>query len=728
MLYLVIGLVVFVALGAFFRQTKHGGHDGAGQSHGAQGGAAHPSSFDALVADASETSGKTPGPTAPGGLIPPAQSEAQVPAQTQPAEQSKSTAQPPVQPKTQSEGISKHKPQEKPEPLNPVLSAAPISSPSAVNSATYSTVAPTALKTDSPYSYSSSEELQKPHSDPSLLRWCGRTGSLQIGEFILHGPVTYWSDGPSKTPEPCCIDITLPVEFPDPDTGSEDIVEAFPPESSVSYAEMSPQARGFYLTWLAGGRIQPPPHASCPLLWFYGVERRTLVDKLDLGVCLAEVFRLLPLLRWEPLRQAITHFAIWLSAKIWLPEEELLGVCRSLPQVPQELFNLILKPYADTKLPLPSAVAFTLMRASALLYRTALEDKKDPSELENMPFIPHSQALLERFVPLYKNTCSGGLILRKPKTSMFLACSPTNPSLASEKGASASVLELPDFFTDLTDFAPLFPVWRDFLRTVQLDSTQTSAAKEAESLADRPDLEGFVQTLKAEMPKREGAEETGSTPVLTDLAALGDVMNIEHGGPEEKARGGDRRKIVEVARVEGYLVLPDLGVSGKEYRWGDPIALVPLELGERLSDHYNSSALLLEFASAATGASTSETVKTYRTHLDDYFSLSSDDHKRLLALEPLLLRNPPDPKSLGEFFQLCFQTEEREVLERFLTRFLKESGGKGPEEDLRVLLDLPPIPLEPEPNPEEDGKLEQEKNPLELGEEVASILAPLFRE
>ena len=108
--------------------------------------------------------------------------------------------------------------QEEIDPLTPVLAAAPISSPSAVASATYSSAAPTALGGDSPYSYGALQERKKSGVASLLLRWCGKTGSLQIGDFVILGPVTYWSDGSSTTSEPCCIDIILPVEYPDEET------------------------------------------------------------------------------------------------------------------------------------------------------------------------------------------------------------------------------------------------------------------------------------------------------------------------------------------------------------------------------------------------------------------------------------------------------------------------------------------------------------------------------
>ena len=107
--------------------------------------------------------------------------------------------------------------------------------------------------------------------------------------------------------------------------------------TNISYEAMTPLQRGIYLTWLAGGRIQPPQHVCYPALWLFGLERRVLVDRLDLGICIGEAFRLMPLLRWESLKDSLVRFVTWMAVKLWLPEEDLLAFCKTLAVVPDEL-------------------------------------------------------------------------------------------------------------------------------------------------------------------------------------------------------------------------------------------------------------------------------------------------------------------------------------------------------------------------------------------------------
>jgi hypothetical protein len=625
-------------------------------------------------------------------------------------------------------------------PLKPLLAAAPISSPNAVTSATYASVAPPTLG-DSPYAYGNTEEAKsKPAA--TLLRWSGKMGSIQIGNLTVRGPVTYWSDGPSSTPEPSCIDIALPVEYP----GGE---SELPKEGAGSYREMTPLQRGVYLLWLAEGRIQPPSHISYPILWLFGLERRVLSDRLDIGICIGEAFRLLPLIWWDSLRQGLIKFITWMAAKAWLPEEQLMAFCRSLPTVPTEILNMLLRPYADAKLPLPSSIAFTVMRASPLAEEEGLKRS-----------IPHTDELVTQFAGKYKSKCAGGLVLPKPKNSIFVAYVPANPTLSRDKNLAGGVLELPDFFKDPADFAPLVAVWKEFLKNVApaVFSDSPAASSEppsaAEELEDRPDWDSFVRRLQGMPDAEESAENAEiSSPLVTSLEAVADLVRIERPGRSESDQGqkskkkpgaSDRKKIADAARVEGFLILPDLGIAGKEYQWDDPVVLAPFPPGERPSQDYNAAALLLEYACALTrlsGPEGMEKLKTLTARLDDYFSLSSDDHSRLDALSSIFsaifstTSSSGNPDNIGECLQFWLQREQRIAVRDFLIPFLapeqdvqkgdaKGGHAQGGNADL-ISAVCGSLGIE-RPSSSDAAPMSPEAR-LELGLQVGKTLAPLFK-
>ena len=118
------------------------------------------------------------------------------------------------------------------------------------------------------------------------LSWCGQEKSITIGRFRLTDPMVYVSTERGPHEEASCIDLSLPVG----DVGrgmSEGLGE------DPSYAGMSPNQRAIYLLWLSRGRVGPLSEIGYVLLYFYGLERRLIIDRQDLSPIVKEVVRLL---------------------------------------------------------------------------------------------------------------------------------------------------------------------------------------------------------------------------------------------------------------------------------------------------------------------------------------------------------------------------------------------------------------------------------------------------
>lgn len=95
-----------------------------------------------------------------------------------------------------------------------------------------------------------------------------RSGMVYVGSSMSAAPNDGWS---SSVVVPCLIDPKLKV-------GS------LPPESPTdtvywpSYASISPVQRAIYLHWLSTGKRDPSYPVGYAFLYFYGLERRLLVD------------------------------------------------------------------------------------------------------------------------------------------------------------------------------------------------------------------------------------------------------------------------------------------------------------------------------------------------------------------------------------------------------------------------------------------------------------------
>lgn len=568
-----------------------------------------------------------------------------------------------------------------------IRSAKPLTSPELASGATYSAHAPAGE--ESPYGRSS-EPKKQAQAVSNLLRWCGRAGTIQLENITVPNPMAYWSNGEPATKEPSCIDVTLPVVFPQPE-------DQLPAEGAESYADMSELQRGIYLTWLAGGRIQPPLHMCYPAIWLFGIERRTIIDKLDLPMCISEMFRLLPLLRWDALKDNLINFITWLAIKVWLPDEDLLGFCKRLNSVPEGLLDIILNSYTNSMLPLPSAVAFTVMRTAEKLRR--------PDD----PIIPHSDEDLKIFTPIYKDLCKGGMVMLKPKNNLKIVYTPSNPSIKLSKKDSLPV-EIPDFFENLSVFKPLLDSWEVFL---EAKKTMNPQVQDLSDLAERPDFEGFINSLRA---------EDMNVPLIASLEDLGRLMKFDT-SPGTKVTGKERKAFVDTAQVEGWQIVPDLGISGRNYSWQERILFLELAPGSRLSTSYRAASFVLEFTCATLAIDEDRVFEPLRQRMNDFFPMTDEENIRLEAQKPLNLPTQYGPEYYGEFLCAWLSENERKSLKNMVlsaVSFMQEFGD-NPEVN-SVLCEY----LGLNEN-EELTELELTKTPKEWGNDILKLSALLFK-
>lgn len=130
-------------------------------------------------------------------------------------------------------------------------------------------------------------------------QWYGPGTTAYVNGTALPGGMLYVGRSlaaPDRSPEPALINPTLKVDTRSPDLFGSTM--GYWP----AYGDISPRARGAYLNWLAGGRTSPTAYIGYVFLFFYGLERRALVDiarnpqlRWELPHLRAEVTRLLDL-------------------------------------------------------------------------------------------------------------------------------------------------------------------------------------------------------------------------------------------------------------------------------------------------------------------------------------------------------------------------------------------------------------------------------------------------
>jgi hypothetical protein len=129
--------------------------------------------------------------------------------------------------------------------------------------------------------WSSPVPMQGDAVDRGSCGWVPPGAPVEVAGLVLPGGMLYVGrhlPAPrGGAPDPALINPHLKVDPRQPDWAASSV--GYWP----SYSDISPGARAAYLTWLAGGRREANVPISWPFLFFYGLERRLLVDAVQPG-------------------------------------------------------------------------------------------------------------------------------------------------------------------------------------------------------------------------------------------------------------------------------------------------------------------------------------------------------------------------------------------------------------------------------------------------------------
>jgi hypothetical protein len=575
------------------------------------------------------------------------------------------------------------------------------------------------------------EEIKEPppqqQQSAADLIWAGKGGRIEVKGIALPGPMVYWSNGGARIKEPSSIDITLPVKI------DENIGQ---PEIPSSYEAMSPEQRGAYLRWLSRGRMGTPS-SSYFRLWFFGIERRAIYEKKDAALCLVEISSRLPSLLESPSLPVILRFLTCVAVMIKYPTEKLALDLRHITNLPPDILNVLLAPYASSEIRLPPLIAYTVMR----------------NAYSGGSPVMHNNEQLSMFAATYTEVTDMGMTLIRPKSTAYVSYFPTNPTLSGTKPLTS--IEAPDFFKDPSQFSTLTQIW-DYIRNLKLQNP-TPPPRKKHKLAERKQDENDSNSVKSEsisevseisenipesLDQQMRADidsfiheklQNQHEPLIISMLELSDLIELEIG---ERPTGAQRRGILEITRAGGRLIIPEIGILGKVYHWEDSVSLAWIEIGDRVSDAYRTAAILLEYASSFTGGAIDITEHklfgrkpTERKkklidileRLTVHFELEKEELDRLSVLLQIFEHQAVDPQNLSVSFQNWLQIEDRMLIRDFFFRLCAPSGESFAKEREEFLTSLSTL-LEVEGRPQSVIKPN-----VSTGDALIKALKHLFR-
>jgi len=516
---------------------------------------------------------------------------------------------------------------------------------------------------------SQSYAIPKPNAKLTGVRWLAESESINMAGLVISGGMLYFTERATQfgQSEPSLIDATLRVAR-SPMNLTERQMPYWP-----SYRSITPEARRAYLQWLAGGRREPAD-AGYVFLFFYGLERRVLIDapsdpqaKTEIPAIKAEVERLLGLYGDNnSFRGYATRFLAHIDAGSVQPQSytsEPVASAADGYELPMSL-RVALGQMAVDKYPLNPSWALAWALAEPNITRR--------TPVTRCP---------EQFAALFKHEFAkrypNGIVLPQNKTKLKVAYRP----------ASAG-LNIPAVTVDLPDVAATSGT-RNKLQVIVEDCTTVLDAF-SRYLGRNPDAGGSLEAI-LQLPTELWPTEAKAELEQLEQRVGGETICMSFGelaGRFKSAGALSRDKVIALARAlesKRIGLEPDVLSGSRTPKAEDTIALFAADSDEgtlRSTDGYSAAAVTLDLASAvaaADGDTSLEELSLLSGHIDSWDHLCVAHRKRLKAHLQIQLKQPPTLASLKKKLEPLTLEAKRKIAS-FLAHLAHADGEVTPQE------------------------------------------------
>lgn len=505
-------------------------------------------------------------------------------------------------------------------------------------------------------------------------RWLHADDSIEIAGTILPAGLVYVGPrlkAPNGIAEPALINPNLTVSGRG---NCQDQHTTYWP----SYSDLSPEGRRAYLHWLSTGRSHPDCDIGLVFLFFYGLERRVIVDsqkdsaaKEEWPTILAELRRLLGI--YGPRSDSFKRYAGDLLTWIELDGASQRLYEQPIPDLPRtyELppyLRLALGQASTDRKPVPTGLALSWVRLSPEIYlRTPAT--RCPDEFGRL------------FARRYQDVFSAGLVLPKNRTKLKFSYRPASPGL-SGVNVSLGFGDIPDV-TALTapikKLAEIVEQCTNELATYsRLIGKDPGAGGTLEGLLVLP-ADAWPDAAQATLERLTAQVSEG--PVSLLLSELLDSL----GGTKLPMSRERFRNLARTLERAGIGLEPHVLAGAKAPAEQDTIVLFQQPALESVGApraEYQTAVLTLQLASAmaqADGDFHARELAHLQTEIDGWAHLSLAERRRLNAHLLWLTTSPMSLAALKKKLE-PLPPQAREILATFMATLAQSDGFVSPEE------------------------------------------------
>lgn len=502
-------------------------------------------------------------------------------------------------------------------------------------------------------------------------RWIDKDKTVDVAGIKIPGGMFYLGTSLPTRPgavDPCLVDPTKPIARQANFTVRE---TAYWP----SYSEVSSVARRAYLEWLLDGRRHPGADIGYVFMFFYGLERRAIVEaKKDTQACadlplIAQELRELLAVYGEKsgsFRNYANGLLNWVEFARYprkLYEKPIPVLARSF-ELPFHV-RLALGQAALDKVPVPGRLALAWIQYL-------------PDSPPKTPAVRCPDQFERLFLEKYKRTFGPGVVLPLTKTKLKLVYRPASSAFNGSDGLALS-------FGDLPDASVLVGTVKKLLTLVDAVTTElgpysryvgrnAAGAASLEALIHLPTSlwpASSLQALKTRMGEGMIAlsfqellssfDATG-VPTKETLHALARALESTDVGMEPDVLSGAKSPKPEDAVV--LFAVPAASSSSRKDT-GYQVAVLTLQLSAAVAN--------------ADGSFGVEEMSHLRRQIQSWAHIPDDLQRRLLAQLRILLKTPVSIASLKKRLD-PLQQPTKQTIASFMASVAQADGAVTPTE------------------------------------------------
>jgi len=507
-------------------------------------------------------------------------------------------------------------------------------------------------------------------------QWLPPGGVFRLGDLSISGGMVYVGTALRVTggaDDPALINPSLPVaRVGDCTTGD---MGYWP-----SYANISRTARRSYLEWLVGGRQDPEADVGYVFLFFYGLERRVLVDapsdeaaQQELPAIKEELLRLLSIYGEN---HSFASFAGELLNWIEVSNYPADIYNRPMPELPRSFelpiyLRLALGKAAVDGVPVPAHLALAWARLDPATYlRTAAE--RCAAEFDQL------------FQQKYLESTKGGIVLPRNRTKLRFVY----------RAASAALrgIEVKMNFGDIPDVSVLVaPIQK--IRALAEETTQAIDPYSrflGRNPSSRGALEGILTLPVTLWPQRTQAalaelkQRMGEGMLALSFQELLSKLDAQSSLTKEK-----NLALARALEAMSIGIEPDVLAGAKLPKPDEKVVLFAVPPGEALARStpaYQAAALTLQLASVVATADGEFSVKEMahlRQQILSWTHLTPGHLRRLLAHLRLLVIAPATLPGLKKKLE-AVDASTKQVLASCMATVAHADGEVTPGEVRRL--------------------------------------------